>query len=127
MSGLLLIDDDVAQFGTQVRQAFPAPGQLVAAQDSPVIITRESATRKEIVAALGVLSQHLIVLLDPAAIVDTMHAAYERLNLAASPNGVFLAGPSATGDIEGVIIHGAQGARSLTVLLLAPAAEGGNG
>jgi len=32
-----------------------------------------------------------------------------------------MAGPSATGDIEGVIIHGAQGARSLTVLLLAPA------
>ena len=42
------------------------------------------------------------------------------LGLTASPYGVFLAGPSATGDIEGVIIHGAQGARSLTVLLLAP-------
>jgi L-lactate dehydrogenase complex protein LldG len=71
-----------------------------------------------IVNALGVLSQHLVVLLDPAAIVDTMHDAYGRLDLAASPYGVFLAGPSATGDIEGVIIHGAQGARSLTVLLL---------
>jgi L-lactate dehydrogenase complex protein LldG len=76
-----------------------------------------------IVNALAVLSQHLVVLLDPAAIVDTMHDAYERLNLTASPYGVFLAGPSATGDIEGVIIHGAQGARSLTVLLLAPVAE----
>ncbi len=74
-----------------------------------------------VVNALGVLSQHLIVLLDPAAIVDTLHDAYERLNLTTSPYGVFLAGPSATGDIEGVIIHGAQGARSLTVLLLAPA------
>ena len=49
-----------------------------------------------------------------------MHDAYGRLDLAASPYGVFLAGPSATGDIEGVIIHGAQSARSLTVLLLAP-------
>jgi hypothetical protein len=28
--------------------------------------------------------------------------------------------------IEGVIIHGAQGARSLTVLLCPPGAEGGN-
>jgi L-lactate dehydrogenase complex protein LldG len=73
-----------------------------------------------VVNALGVLSQHLIVFLDPAAIVDSMHEAYGRLDLAASPYGVFLAGPSATGDIEGVIIHGAQGARSLTVLLLAP-------
>ena len=50
-----------------------------------------------------------------------MHDAYGRIERAASPHGVFMAGPSATGDIEGVIIHGAQGARSLTVLLLAPA------
>jgi L-lactate dehydrogenase complex protein LldG len=53
--------------------------------------------------------------------VDTMHDVYRRLDLTASPYGVFFAGPSATGDIEGVIIHGAQGARTLTVLLLAPA------
>jgi L-lactate dehydrogenase complex protein LldG len=51
-----------------------------------------------------------------------MHDAYRQIDLGASPFGVFLAGPSATGDIEGVIIQGAQGARSLTVLLLAPAA-----
>jgi L-lactate dehydrogenase complex protein LldG len=74
-----------------------------------------------VVNALGVLSQHLVVLLDPAAVVATMYDAYGRIDLTASPYGVFLAGPSATGDIEGVIIHGAQGARSLTVLLLAPA------
>ena len=76
-----------------------------------------------VVNALGVLSQHLVVLLDPAAVVDTLHDAYGRLDLTASPYGVFLAGPSATGDIEGVIIHGAQGARSLTVLLLPPIGE----
>lgn len=62
-------------------------------------------TQSELVVnALGVLSQHLVVLLDPA----TMHDAYGQLDLAASPYGVFLAGPSATGDIEGVIIHGAK-------------------
>jgi L-lactate dehydrogenase complex protein LldG len=72
-----------------------------------------------VVNALGVLSQHLVVLLDPAAIVETMHDAYEEIDLTASSYGVFMAGPSATGDIEGVIIHGAQGARSMTVLLLA--------
>jgi hypothetical protein len=33
--------------------------------------------------------------------------AYGRIDLAASPYGVFLASPSATGDIEGVIIHDA--------------------
>jgi L-lactate dehydrogenase complex protein LldG len=82
-------------------------------------------TQEELVlSALGVLSQHLVVLLDPAAVVETMHDAYGRIDLAASPYGVFMAGPSATGDIEGVIIHGAQGARSLTVLLLACQALG---
>jgi L-lactate dehydrogenase complex protein LldG len=55
--------------------------------------------------------------------VDTVYDAYGQIDLTASPYGVFLAGPSATGDIEGVIIHGAQGARSLTVLLLSPAGE----
>lgn len=72
-----------------------------------------------VVPSLGVLAQHLIVLLDPKDIVPTLHEAYGgKLNLDAIPYGVFMAGPSATGDIEGVIIHGAQGARSLTVLLL---------
>jgi L-lactate dehydrogenase complex protein LldG len=72
-----------------------------------------------VVNALGVLPEHLIILLDPAAIVATIHDAYRAIDLARSPYGVFLAGPSATGDIEGVIIRGAQGARSLAVLLLA--------
>jgi len=70
-----------------------------------------------VVNALGVSSRHLVVLLDPAAIVPTMHDAYARIFLAGSPYGVFMPGPSATGDIEGVIVHGTQGARSLTVLL----------
>jgi L-lactate dehydrogenase complex protein LldG len=74
-------------------------------------------TQKELVVdALAVLSQHLIILLDPAAIVQTMHDAYNQIEMTASPYGVFLAGPSATGDIEGIMVRGAQGARSLTVL-----------
>jgi L-lactate dehydrogenase complex protein LldG len=87
---------------------------LAVAEAGAVWLTQDSL----VVNALGVLSQHLVVLLDPAAIVDTMNDAYGQIDLTASPYGVFLAGPSATGDIEGVIIHGAQGARSLTVLLL---------
>jgi L-lactate dehydrogenase complex protein LldG len=81
-------------------------------------------TQNELVVnALGVLPEHLVILLDPAALVATIHDAYRAIHLAGSPYGVFLAGPSATGDIEGVIIRGAQGARSLTVLLLEPRAE----
>lgn len=66
--------------------------------------------------ALGYLPQHLIVLLDPADIVLNLHHAYERPELRAGNYAVFHSGPSATADIEGVLIHGAQGVRSLTVV-----------
>lgn len=71
-----------------------------------------------VVPSLEVPARNLIVLLDPEAIVPTLHEAYNGgIAGDTSSYGVFMAGPSATGDIEGVI-HGAQGARSLTVLLL---------
>jgi L-lactate dehydrogenase complex protein LldG len=73
--------------------------------------------------AVAYLAQHLIVLLDPADIVVNLHYAYRRpefrdLHHYAS----FHTGPSATADIEGVLIHGAQGVRSLSVLPLARSA-----
>jgi L-lactate dehydrogenase complex protein LldG len=72
------------------------------------------------VSALGFLSQHLVVLLDPARIVGSMHHAYRERAQFDAGYGVFMTGPSATADIEGVLIHGAQGIRSLTVVLAAP-------
>jgi L-lactate dehydrogenase complex protein LldG len=68
--------------------------------------------------ALGFLAQHLVVLLDPERLVATMHDAYRRRADFAAPYGVFMTGPTATADIEGVLIHGAQGIRSLTVIPL---------
>jgi L-lactate dehydrogenase complex protein LldG len=68
------------------------------------------------VSSLGFLAQHLVVLLDPAAIVGNMHDAYRRRAEFDASYGVFMTGPSATADIEGVLIHGAQGIRSLTVV-----------
>jgi len=73
------------------------------------------------VSALGFLSQHLVVLLDPTRIVADLHAAYADAHVAAASYAIFMTGPSATADIEGVLIHGAQGVRSLTVVPL-PAA-----
>jgi L-lactate dehydrogenase complex protein LldG len=68
--------------------------------------------------ALAYLAQHLIVLLDPADIVLNIHSAYARPEFRECPYAVFHSGPSATADIEGVLILGAQGVRSLSVLLL---------
>ena len=71
--------------------------------------------------ALAYLAQHLIVLLDPDDIVVNLHQAYHRQEFHDRHYASFHTGPSATADIEGVLIHGAQGVRSLTVLPLARA------
>jgi L-lactate dehydrogenase complex protein LldG len=69
--------------------------------------------------AVAYLSQHLIVLLDPADIVINLHHAYRRPEFRGRHYASFHTGPSATADIEGVLIHGAQGVRSLSVLPIA--------
>lgn len=69
--------------------------------------------------AVAYLAQHLIVLLDPADIVINLHHAYRRAEFRDQHYASFHTGPSATADIEGVLIHGAQGVRSLSVLPLA--------
>jgi L-lactate dehydrogenase complex protein LldG len=66
---------------------------------------------------LAYLAQHLVVLLAREAIVPGLQDAYKHPCFRTAHYAVFHTGPSATGDIEGVLIHGAQGVRSLTVVL----------
>jgi L-lactate dehydrogenase complex protein LldG len=66
--------------------------------------------------AVAYLAQHLIVLVDPTDIVVNLHHAYRRPEFRDRHYAAFHSGPSATADIEGVLIHGAQGVRSLSVL-----------
>jgi L-lactate dehydrogenase complex protein LldG len=77
-------------------------------------------TERELgVNTLAYLAQHLVVLLDPADILVNLHHAYLRPEFSEARYTVFHTGPSATADIEGVLIRGAQGVRSLSVLPLA--------
>jgi L-lactate dehydrogenase complex protein LldG len=73
---------------------------------------------------LGFLSQHLVVLLDPRTIVADLHHAYRHAGFREARYAVFMTGPSATADIEGVLVRGAQGIRTLTVIPVAAAEAG---
>jgi L-lactate dehydrogenase complex protein LldG len=68
--------------------------------------------------AIGYLAQHLVVLLDPANIIAGIQHAHLRREFHTAHYAAFHTGPSATADIEGVLIHGAQGVRSLTVVIV---------
>lgn len=74
--------------------------------------------REYVVNALGYIVQHLVVLLDPAQIVAGLQDAYRRDDFRNARYAALVTGPSATADIEGVLIQGAQGVRSLTVIWL---------
>ena len=96
--------------------------QFGIAETGAVWLTQEDL----IVNSLGFLSQHLVVFLDPKEIVADMHRAYARVRLSDTAYGCFMMGPSATGDIEATMVHGAQGARSLSVFFIAPGIQANN-
>jgi L-lactate dehydrogenase complex protein LldG len=52
-------------------------------------------------------------------IVRNLHDAYRHPRFRTARYAVLMTGPSATADIEGVLVRGAQGIRSLTVIPIA--------
>lgn len=84
------------------------------AENGMVWLTQEDL----VVNALGFLAQHLVILLKPTELVADMYDAYMRVHLEDTAYGCFMMGPSATADIGAVLVHGAQGARSMSVYLV---------
>lgn len=61
--------------------------------------------------------QHLVLVLNKSAIVDTMHDAVAQISLEGLGYGAFISGPSKTADIEQALVMGAHGAMRATVIL----------
>jgi L-lactate dehydrogenase complex protein LldG len=75
-------------------------------------------TEKELeVDTIAVLAQHLVVLLDPADLVENIHDAYRHPSFQQAAYAVLLSGPSGSADIGGKTVHPAQGVTTLTVIL----------
>jgi len=98
-------------------------GRLGAAENGAVWVDGESLPHP----ALPFVAEHLVLLLDRAALVADMHDAYRVLSGrdSADPQagewpgyGVFISGPSKTADIEQSLVMGAQGPRSALVVLI---------
>jgi L-lactate dehydrogenase complex protein LldG len=73
---------------------------------------------------IAFLAHDLVVLLDPKQIVPNIHDAYEHPYFKLRPYSLLMTGPSGSGDIGGIVVHPAQAAKTLTVLL-SPAPDAG--
>jgi L-lactate dehydrogenase complex protein LldG len=69
------------------------------------------------VTTAAVLAQHLVVLLDPADIVENVHFAYRHAAFQQAAYAVLLSGPSGSADIGSVTVHPPQGVTTLTMVL----------
>ena len=66
---------------------------------------------------IAFLAHDIVILLDPAKIVENIHLAYQHPALREKAYSVLMTGPSGSADIGGKTVHPAQGVMSLTVIL----------
>jgi len=86
---------------------------LGVAETGSILLTETEVS----VTTAAVLARHLVVLLDPAEIVENLHLAYRHSAFQTAAYAVLLSGPSGSADIGGVTVHPAQGVTTLTVVL----------
>jgi L-lactate dehydrogenase complex protein LldG len=65
---------------------------------------------------IGFLAHDIVILLDPADIVENIHDAYEHPRFRDKAYSLLMSGPSGSADIGGITVHPAQGVMTLTVI-----------
>lgn len=83
------------------------------AETGSVLVTEHQVQ----VTTSAVLAEHLVVLLDPADIIESIHDAYRHSSFRSAAYAALLSGPSGSADIGGKTVHPAQGVTTLTVIL----------
>jgi L-lactate dehydrogenase complex protein LldG len=89
-------------------------GELGVAENGAVWVPERNMGHR----ILPFICQQLVLVVEEAAIVATMHDAYEQLAVDKDGYGVFIAGPSKTADIEQSLVIGAHGPITMQVYII---------
>ncbi len=101
-----------AVFGPTRDAVVRVSGRFAVAENGAVYVdASDLGSRTDIVRA-----EQLVIVVSASSIVETMHEAV-RLIPRGSACGWFLSGPSKTADVEQSLVIGAQGSKTLHVLL----------
>ena len=73
---------------------------------------------------IGVFAHDIVILLDPAEIVENIHDAYGHPHFQDKAYSLLMSGPSGSADIAGTTVHPAQGVMTLTVIFWPRAPKG---
>lgn len=90
------------------------PGEFAVAENGAIWLTDRDLRHR----VVFFITQFLVLVVDRANIVHTMHEAYARAEVPQPGFGLFLSGPSKTADIEQSLVIGAHGCRELQVVLV---------
>jgi L-lactate dehydrogenase complex protein LldG len=88
--------------------------QFGVAENGAVWVTEQLASHR----IIPYICQHLVVVIDAASIVPTLHEAYEIIGEGDYGFAGFIGGPSKTADIEQALVLGAHGPLTMTVFIV---------
>ena len=114
VKGTVAITKDTDPHSLETIDLAIVKGEFGVAENGSVWISEEAFP----IRVLPFITNDLVLVVSKNDVCDTMHSAYKKIAARNRTFGLFISGPSKTADIEQCLVIGAQGAMSLTVVLV---------
>jgi len=112
--GTISISKDTDPHSLETIDLAIIKGEFGVAENGSVWISEESFP----IRVLPFITNDLVIVLSKKDLCENLHIAYQKIADRNRTFGLFLSGPSKTADIEQCLVIGAQGAMSLTIILV---------